>query len=79
MLLDLSETTSFPSSGQLTAVTTEVARVGPRVEFDGCAIIASQDALFEMARMFEVFAEIRWHASHDIGPNREVPTCSSCC
>jgi len=57
VLLDLSEITSLPSSDQLVAVTTEVARVRPRVQFDGCAIIASQDALFGMARMFEVFAE----------------------
>ena len=57
VLLDLSETTSFPTSGQLSAVTTEVARIRPRVQFDGCAIIASQEALFGMARMFEVFAE----------------------
>ena len=56
VLLDLSETTSLTSS-QLKAVTTEVARVRPRVQFDGCAIIASRDALFGMARMFEVFAE----------------------
>jgi malate/lactate dehydrogenase len=49
-----------------------VARVRPRVQFDGCAIIASRDALFGMARMFEVFAESYF------GPNREVPTCSSC-
>jgi hypothetical protein len=57
VLLDLSETASLPTSYQLTAVTTEVARVRPRVRFDGCAIIATQDALFGMARMFEVFAE----------------------
>ena len=57
VLLDLSEMTSLPTSSKLTAVTTEVARVRPRVEFDGCAIIATQDALFGMARMFEVFAE----------------------
>jgi hypothetical protein len=57
VLLDLSEITSLPTSSQLTAVTTEVARVRPHVQFDGCAIIATQDALFGMARMFEVFAE----------------------
>lgn len=57
VLLDLSETTSLPTSGQLSAVTTEIARVSPRVQFGSCAIIASQDALFGMARMFEVFAE----------------------
>jgi hypothetical protein len=57
VLLDLSEMTSLPTSSNLTEVTTEVARVRPRVQFDGCAIIATQDALFGMARMFEVFAE----------------------
>jgi hypothetical protein len=57
VLLDLSEITSLPTSSQLTAVSTEVARVRPRVQFDGCAIIASRDAVFGMARMFEVFAE----------------------
>jgi hypothetical protein len=57
VLLDLSETTSLPTSDQLSAVTIEVARMRPRVQFDGCAIIASRDALFGMARMFEVFAE----------------------
>jgi hypothetical protein len=64
VLLDLSETTSLPTSHQLTAVTTEVARVRPRVQFDGCAIIATQDALFGMARMFEVFAESYFVATH---------------
>ena len=86
VLLDLSEITSLPTSSQLTAVTTEIARVRPRVQFDGCAIIASRDALFGMARMFEVFAENYFGATRvfrtvdegtrwlDIGPNEEVLT-----
>jgi hypothetical protein len=37
--------------------------VRPRVQFDGCAIIASRDAVFGMARMFEVFAESYFRAS----------------
>ena len=86
VLLDLSEITSLPTSSQLTAVTTEIARVRPRVQFDGCAIIASRDALFGMARMFEVFAENHFGATRvfrtvdegtrwlDIGPNEEVLT-----
>jgi hypothetical protein len=57
VLLDLSEMTTLPTSSKLIGVTTELARVRPRVQFDGCAIIATQDALFGMARMFEVFAE----------------------
>lgn len=57
VLLDLTEMTNLPSSGQLGAVTVELARVAPRVRFRHCAIIASQEALFGMARMFEVYAE----------------------
>ena len=57
VLLDLSEMTNLPSSDQLGAVTVELARVAPRVRFRHCAIVASQQALFGMARMFEVFAE----------------------
>lgn len=57
VLLDLSEMTNLPSSDQLGAVTVELARVAPRVRFRYCAIIAPRQALFGMARMFEVFAE----------------------
>lgn len=63
VLLDLSEMTSLPTRSKLTGVTTEIARVRPRVQFDGCAIIATQDALFGMARMFEVFAENHFGAT----------------
>jgi hypothetical protein len=57
VLLDLSDMTNLPSSEQLGAVTVELARVAPRVRFRHCAIVASRQALFGMARMFEVFAE----------------------
>jgi hypothetical protein len=57
VLLDLSEMTNVPSSEQIGAVPIELARVAPRVRFRYCAIIASKEALFGMARMFEVFAE----------------------
>jgi hypothetical protein len=57
VLLDLSEMTSPPVSDQLRTVATEIARIGPRVQFLNCAIIAPKDAMFGMARMFEVFNE----------------------
>ena len=57
VLLDLSEMTSLPASEQLRAVALEIGRIVPRVKFLNCAIIAPRDALFGMARMFEVFAE----------------------
>ena len=57
VLLDLSEMTSLPARDQLRDVTLIIARIRARVRFGRCAIIAPQDALFGMSRMFEVFAE----------------------
>ncbi len=57
VLLDLSEMTSLPTSGQLSAVATEIARVSPRVQFHNCAVIAPDDALFGMSRVFGVLSE----------------------
>ena len=57
VLLDLRETTSQPNADQLKAVSREIGRIRKSVRFDACAIVASRDALFGMARMFEVLAE----------------------
>lgn len=57
VLLDLSETTSLPGRIELRAVTTEIARIRPFVSLGRLAIVASRDALFGMARMFQAFAE----------------------
>lgn len=57
VLLDLSEMTSLPASDQLRDVTLTIARIRERVRFGRCAIIAPQDALFGMSRMFAVYAE----------------------
>jgi hypothetical protein len=57
VLLDLSDLASLPQSDQLRAVSHEIDRVRGRVRFDACAIVASKDAVFGIARVFEVFAE----------------------
>jgi hypothetical protein len=57
VLLDLSEMTSLPASDQLRDVASTIARIRARVQFGRCAIIAPQDALFGMSRMFEVYAQ----------------------
>jgi SpoIIAA-like len=57
VLLDLTQTTSLPESDQLRAITGEISRIQRKmVRFDACAIVASSDALYGMARMFAVFA-----------------------
>jgi hypothetical protein len=57
VLLDLSEMTTLPASGQLRTVVSDIASLRPQLQFGICAIVASRPPLFGMARMFEVFAE----------------------
>ena len=63
VVLDLTEQAVLPTSGQLRAVSYEIGRVSDRIRFDACAIVARSDAMFGLARMFEVFAEGRFRAT----------------
>ena len=56
VVLDLSETTSLPSSEQLRSVSKEISRIRPAVAFGACAIVARTEALYGTALVFEVFA-----------------------
>jgi hypothetical protein len=64
VLLDLSEMTSVPLARQIQAVPFEIMRVGKKVRFEACAVIATTDALFGMLRMFEVLAERFFRVIH---------------
>jgi hypothetical protein len=68
VLLDLSELASLPHAHQLRAVGQEIGRIGDRIRFDHCAIVARTDVVFGMMRMFEVFAAERFRS---IGVFRE--------
>lgn len=57
VLLDLSEMQSLPETQQLEVLVGDIRRVASRVAWGACAIVAVDDALFGMSRMFEVFAE----------------------
>jgi hypothetical protein len=72
VLLDLSEQTSVPKKENLQAVTGEISRIRGRVQFGTCAIVACNDALFGMLRMFEVFAEQCFHQSRVFRTEREA-------
>lgn len=61
-LLDLTETTSLPETGQLTAVTNEIRKIQAKVQFGACAIVANRDAIFGLARMFEIVAQPHFRA-----------------
>ena len=56
VFLDLSEITSLPLSGQISAVAVEISRIKKKVRFNACAVVATGDALFGMLRMFSVVA-----------------------
>jgi hypothetical protein len=57
VLLDLGPLTSLPESRQMKAAAREIDRLGERIRWGACAIVAERDAVFGMSRMFEVFAE----------------------
>lgn len=57
VMLDLSEQTSIPQSGDLRVVTREIGNIRASVQFGACAIVACTDVLFGMIRMFQVFTE----------------------
>jgi hypothetical protein len=56
VVLDLTQQVTIPSSDQLRSVSKEILRIRPTVKFGSCAIVASNDALFGTALVFEVFA-----------------------
>lgn len=56
VLLDLTEMTSLPETPQLRAVTNDLKRYQPDMQFDACAIVASRNVLFGMMRMFQALA-----------------------
>ena len=55
VLLDLTGVSTLPEAPQMQAVADRVSLVEDLV-FGACAIVADREALFGMARMFEVFA-----------------------
>ena len=60
VLLDLTECTSVPESGQLRTVDAAVGKIQDRVRFGACAVVVRDDLMFGMARMFLAFAENRF-------------------
>ncbi len=71
VLLDLSGMTSLPDSPQIRAAAERVGLV-PNIVFGRCAIVATREALFGMARMFEVFARGHFAAVHTFRQRREA-------
>jgi len=56
VILDLSDTTSLPSTEQLRAVSEKIGQIRSNVRFGACAIVVRTDAWFGTAQVFEVLA-----------------------
>jgi hypothetical protein len=56
VLLDLTETTSLPEAQNLREVSFHIEDLRRSLRFGACAIVACNDVLFGMMRMFEVYA-----------------------
>ena len=70
VLLDLRDITSLPSIAQLASVAQAIATVRSRVRFGSCAIVATSDAWYGTAKIFEVAAARGFDASGVFrGPN----------
>ena len=62
VLLDLSEMTSIPESEQLRAVSKKIKETKSVVQFGCCAVVAIQEILFGMSRVFEVYTASHFSA-----------------
>lgn len=56
VLLDLSGCTSLPTPDQLRDVVDQIASLGGRWRFGACAMITTDEALYGITRIFEVYA-----------------------
>ncbi len=71
VLLDLSGQLSLPDSPQIRAAADRVGLVTDLV-FGACAVVATRESLFGMARMFEVFARGHFAAIQTFRDRREA-------
>ena len=64
VLLDLTEETSLPEKEDLLGVSLHISDLFDSAQFGACAIVADNDALFGMMRMFEVLANEYFVVTH---------------
>jgi hypothetical protein len=62
VLLNLDDMDTIPDSGNIAGVTKRISELRS-LRFRACAVVASRDAVFGMARMFEVLAESHFTAT----------------
>lgn len=60
VFLDLDDMDNLPQSGQMQSAALAAGRLKTKLEWGSCAILASRDGIFGIARMFESFADGRF-------------------
>src|SRR5262245_56330965 len=63
VLLDLTEMTAVPDSGQLHAAATATAEASRHVQFDHCAIVAASEPTRGLAMVWQMFAQQSFRAA----------------
>ena len=63
VLLDFSDLTSFPDSGQVRSIAAEVRSLAPHLAWRHCAVVAPRDLAFAIGRMFEMLSEPSFRAT----------------
>jgi hypothetical protein len=63
VLIDLREASSLPETGQIRSLMLELEQLQGRVKWGAWAVVASSDAMFGIARMFQAFAEGHFQTS----------------
>ena len=63
VLLDLSEMTAVPDSGQLHVAATAAANASQHVQFDHCAIVAATEPTRGLAMVWQMFAQRTFRAA----------------
>jgi len=63
VLLDLTEMTAVPDSGQLHAAAAATAKASERIQFDHCAIVTAYESTRGLAMVWEMFARQTFRAT----------------
>ncbi|HKP30357.1 MAG TPA: STAS/SEC14 domain-containing protein [Gemmatimonadales bacterium] len=63
VLLDLTEMTAVPDSGQLHVAAAATARASRHVQFDHCAIVAASEPTRGLAMVWQMFAQQSFRAA----------------
>ena len=72
VLLDLTEMTAVPDSGQLHAAAAAAAQASRHVQFDHCALVAASEPTRGLAMVWQMFAQQSFRATETFRTREEA-------